>query len=107
MSNLNFKKPIDEFEEILKSAGIPYERYEVSDGYEIYVPRFGRKFMSVVCHSDSFYGCKDGLLEFWDTDSIHDSLEGLSPSDAYAHILLFADYYLDKNPKALGKESRQ
>lgn len=26
MSNLNFKKPIDELEELLKLAGIPYER---------------------------------------------------------------------------------
>lgn len=105
MPNLNFKKPIDELEEILKSAGIPYERRELFDGYQICVPRFKkRKFMSVVCHSGS-YGHEQGLLEFWDTDSIHDPLGDLSPSDAYAHILLFADYYLDKNPRIVGKES--
>ena len=103
MPNLKFKKPIDELEEILKSAGIPYERRELFDGYQICVPRFKWNFMaSTICHSGS-YGHEHGLLEFYDTGSSNEPVGFLSPAEAYEII---ADY-LDKNPKALGKESRQ
>ena len=103
MPNLNFKKPIDELEEILKIAGIPYERRELFDGYQICVPRFKRNFMvSTICHRGS-YGHEQGLLEFYDTGSHNEPVGFLSPAEAYELIV----DYLDKNPKALGKESRQ
>lgn len=103
MPNLKFKKPIDELEEILKSAGIPYERHELFDGYQICVPRYKRAFMaSTICHRGS-YGHEHGLLEFYDTGSPNEPVGFLSPAEAYELIV----DYLDKNPKALGKESRQ
>lgn len=103
MSKSKFKKPIDELEELLKFAGIPYERRELFDGYQICVPGFKRNFMaSTICNRGS-YGHEQGLLEFYDTGSNNEPIGFLSPAEAYE---LIADY-LDKNPKALGKESRQ
>ena len=57
---------------------------------------------STICHRGS-YGHELGLLEFYDTGGNTEPVGSLSPAEAYE---LIADY-LDKNPKALGKESRQ
>ena len=96
MPNLKFKKPIDELEELLKITGVPYERRELFDGYQM-------NFMaSTICHRGS-YGHEQGLLEFYDTGSNSEPIGSLSPAEAYE---LIADY-VDKNPRIVGKGSRQ
>lgn len=100
-SNPKFKKPIDELEEFLRYANIPYERRELYDGYQICVPRFDMRFMaSTVCHRGS-YGHEQGRLEFYDIGSGREPVGGLSPIEAYE---LIADY-LDRNPRSVERGS--